>query len=625
MSMHFLNLYQRCIIKQISLVILFCALYVSTAHADHTAARPIQAGDTGSLSGSSFSNQSNGKIYSSTNSYESARDLANTIARTTGGIPQVNPLRDLNTNQIVGFVPTTRPRTVRGDRGSSASAGLSVRRSGTSNWGNDIFIANDERYDLRYSGSGGCRLRSNGNLVRKSPNGSSGFNDTHKRIGLNRSGKYRHYYVAPGHTTIISLKCFAARGDSPTRLVAVTRQGSPPSVTLTSRKTGQSSWQNVNSVSLAYTDQLDLRMQSQRATVCSKESFSLSGVNGTANNVPLPADGGSRTYRVICTGLGGSVTDSVTANRATPPPTAMLRVRSTSNASWRNTDSISADFNDTIDLQWSSAHATRCVGSGFSTGNRSGGTLSGASLPSAGGSRTYLVTCTGPGGTATDRVIVNRLNKPNLTLSSLEIAPSDTFDKTTGIYQSVAFSTRVLNNGESRAARSDYRIRSTDISRSISITPITGSTILLNPNASAPITFNFTSVPFGVYERVVTADYNDVIDESNESDNERRSTLTVPPPVPDLSLTTPQTIVRNGEAFTINWDTDMTYPMNCTVTGANLSAITFDPSVSGPTGSTVIDGLNAAATYTLTCVEPITNSSNSVDLRIEVIGDLEEI
>ena len=54
-------------------------------------------------------------------------------------------------------------------------------------------------------------------------------------------------------------------------------------------------------------------------------------------------------------------------------------------------------------LTWSSTNADFCVGTGFSTGNATAGDV--VVFPTA--STTYSIVCTGPGGYALDKKIIN--------------------------------------------------------------------------------------------------------------------------------------------------------------------------------------------------------------------------
>lgn len=112
---------------------------------------------------------------------------------------------------------------------------------------------------------------------------------------------------------------------------------------------------------------------------------------GSESTGPLSA---SQSYALVCTGPGGTAEASVTVGvGAAPTPTVTLSVTPTSVAP-----------GGAATLTWQSANATSCSASGAWSGPRS---LSGSSSTGPlDTSRNYTLTCTSPGGTASQTVAV---------------------------------------------------------------------------------------------------------------------------------------------------------------------------------------------------------------------------
>ena len=96
----------------------------------------------------------------------------------------------------------------------------------------------------------------------------------------------------------------------------------PPTVTLSSSKTGGSPYTNQSTLAIGSGDTVALSWSSTNATSCSgsaspsDSSFAPSGTSGTDTTVTEPTSGNSRTYTVTCTGPGGSASDSVIVSYA---------------------------------------------------------------------------------------------------------------------------------------------------------------------------------------------------------------------------------------------------------------------------------------------------------------------
>lgn len=78
---------------------------------------------------------------------------------------------------------------------------------------------------------------------------------------------------------------------------------------------------------------------------------------------------------------------------------------------------ITISYNTSVNLSWTSTNSDSCEASGDWSGNKSiSGSESTNNLTS---SKTYIITCTGPGGSTTAKMIVNITNVPTLTVNKL--------------------------------------------------------------------------------------------------------------------------------------------------------------------------------------------------------------
>ncbi len=208
-----------------------------------------------------------------------------------------------------------------------------------------------------------------------------------------------------------TLSCSGA-GGSTTRSVTVNVAGAPPppaTPTLTF---------TADSTNLAYNGSTTLRWDSTNATSCTASgawsgSKSVDGSQSTGNLTS------SRTYTLVCTGAGGSITRSVAINVAGSVSAPSVNLTA---------DSTNLSYNGSTTLRWSTSNATSCTASGAWTGSKAvpSGNQSTGSLTT---SRSYTLTCTGPGGSASDSVTINVGSLPppsapsvNLTADSTSLA-----------------------------------------------------------------------------------------------------------------------------------------------------------------------------------------------------------
>ena len=189
-----------------------------------------------------------------------------------------------------------------------------------------------------------------------------------------------------------------------------------PTATLERKVNG--SW-GAGDVTIAAGTRVDLRWSGANATSCSGSGSGFGTGGNTSGHdwfIDEPTAGNSRTFTVTCTGGGGTASDSITVTAAAlPVPTATLERKV--NGSWGAGD-VTIAAGTRVDLRWSGANATSCSGSGsgFGTGGNTSGHDWFIDEPTAGNSRTFTVTCTGGGGTASDSITVTAAADPTATL-----------------------------------------------------------------------------------------------------------------------------------------------------------------------------------------------------------------
>ncbi len=154
-------------------------------------------------------------------------------------------------------------------------------------------------------------------------------------------------------------------------------------------------------------DSVTLSWSSSNATSCAA-SGAWNGARGTSGSMTVGPLQNSSTFVLNCSGDGGSASDSVSITvTSDPPPSVSL----TANATQVNAG-------DSVSLSWSSTNANSCSASGNWSGARSAnGQQSVGPLQT---DSTFVITCSGDGGTASDtvNVSVTAATPPSLTFSA---------------------------------------------------------------------------------------------------------------------------------------------------------------------------------------------------------------
>mgnify|MGYP001816358926 CR=1 FL=1 len=195
----------------------------------------------------------------------------------------------------------------------------------------------------------------------------------------------KHEQVASAQTTVIS-----DGGGTPAPAPTVTLSVSPVSATIDSGQTVTLSWVSTD------------------ATSCSAIWTNSMATSDSAAVTP----GATATYTMICSGDGGTASDSLTVTVNAPPvPAVTLSVASPASGI--------IDQGQSATLSWSSTNATSCT-AGWATSNATSG--SATVTPDA--TSAYTMTCNGAGGSASDSVTVTVNAAPTVTAPTVILTAS---------------------------------------------------------------------------------------------------------------------------------------------------------------------------------------------------------
>ena len=204
-------------------------------------------------------------------------------------------------------------------------------------------------------------------------------------------------------TTTFTLTCSGA-GGSGSNNTTVTVSPPTPAPTLTLTATPNAVTQGGSST---------LSWTSTNATSC-VASGDWSGTRATSGSEATGALSSVRTYSytLACSGAGGSAsrTATVTVSASAPPPTVSIAA---------NPSQVAQGGTST--LTWSSTNATACTASGGWSGTKS---ISGTQVTGAlTQSTSFVLTCSGAGGSATGTATVTVPSSPSAVAFPLKIAP----------------------------------------------------------------------------------------------------------------------------------------------------------------------------------------------------------
>lgn len=356
--------------------------------------------------------------------------------------------------------------------------------------------------------------------------------------------------TAPGSYTY-TMTCTNGSGGSVSASATVTVVP-PPTLTFTAKP-----------ARIALHGTSTLTWQSQNATSCQWSSYSdTTTTSGSVKTGPYDSYG-STTYTMTCTGVGGSVTKSVTVT-VVPPPTVTLTAG----------PAYVIPHQD-VTLNWSSTNADQCT-TGGAWGNKTAATGGADSVPAGSvGTATYTLTCTGAGGSATASASVQVV--PPVT-DTLTVSPNPIY-----LGQSTTLSWTSQN------AVGDCSLSGSGLSAKGDVYLSNGSQSVA-PTASGQDTY--TLVCHGKAGDSATS----------------KAVLTVIPP-PTVTLTANPTTVNMLQSTTLTWTS--TNALSCKLSGA---ASGNEP-VNGSKRDTLI--LPGDENFKMTCTNPAGSGSASATVTVK--------
>ena len=283
-----------------------------------------------------------------------------------------------------------------------------------------------------------------------------------------------------------------------------------------------------------------LTWSAKNATACTA-SNGWSGGKGADGSQSTGALTKSTTYTLVCTGPGGTASQSTTVSVKSALPTVSLSV---------GPSAISSGASAT--LTWSSTNATACTASGAWSGTKalSGSQSTGALTAGA----TYTLSCTGTGGSAQQSATVSvKAAAPTVSLS---VSPSSI---TRGNSASVVWSSSHATSCSASGAWS-------------------GTKAISGSQSTGALTANAT------YSLTCTGAGGNAV---------QSATVTVTPtPTAAVRLSASPSTIASGAASTLTWSS--TNATSCTASGAWSGS-------KATSGSQSTGALTANATYSLTC------------------------
>jgi hypothetical protein len=324
--------------------------------------------------------------------------------------------------------------------------------------------------------------------------------------------------------------------------------GAPPAPTLTFTA-GQTRINSGETVGLSWA--------SQNTESCSA-SGSWSGVRATTDSETVGPLNSDATFNLTCSGVGGSISRSVSIDVVEIPPPTIAFSTSTPNIQ----EGASAE------LSWTATTANSCTASGGWSGSKatSGNESSGPLAQDT----TFTLACTGTGGTSSESLTVTVAPAPAPSLA-LDALPQDIRQ---GESTTLTWSSANANSCTASGAWTGNKA----ISGSDTIGPLAS-------NASFSLTC--TGVGGSVTEAV--------------------NVTVAAIPAPTVTLGATPTNVTAGETVSLNWST--TDADDCTASGDWSGA-------KATTGSETLGPLSSDASFTLTCTGVGGTASNTASVSV---------
>ncbi len=314
-------------------------------------------------------------------------------------------------------------------------------------------------------------------------------------------------------------------------------------------------------ITIPYNTAANITWTSTNANSCTISPTGWTGTSGSQLTGNLTS---SETYTLTCTGPGGSAFDSVTVS-----------VGSASSLTF-TADSTSVAYNTGTTLRWSSSNTTYCTASGDWSGSKSlSGSEDTGNLTS---SKTYILTCGGPGGSVAKSVTVN-----------VSVPPPGNFTLNTG--GSVSCNSVPLSWTAASGTQA-YRI-------------LRGS-----PRVDISPYQPYTAQNFIDTTVSQNTSYAYQIEAYNSSGTNRSNTINVSTPYcpPTVNLSGNPNSIFQGQSVTLSWATS--YATSCIASG-------------GWSGSKALNGNEVvvplpppSVTYNLTCSGSGGSASGSIIINI---------
>lgn len=213
-------------------------------------------------------------------------------------------------------------------------------------------------------------------------------------------------------TVTFTLDCSGA-GGGVSRSATVVINATPPTLTLSSDVAATKSGRTFT-----------LTWTAANATSCTASGAWAGNKALSGSEVVTAAAVGVATYTLACVGAAGAISKDVTVV-ITVPPAPTLAITS-------DPTTINVGSSNTYRIIWSTTDAVSCTASGAWSGTR--GTAGGETfIASSVGSRTYTLTCNGPGGSVKENATVTITSPPSplpqitLASSQMVLSPGDVF------------------------------------------------------------------------------------------------------------------------------------------------------------------------------------------------------
>ena len=256
---------------------------------------------------------------------------------------------------------------------------------------------------VSYGGSSNISWTSNNTTSCTATGGSSGWSGARLTNGS-------FFASSLTNTTTYNISCVGTNGQYVSDQVTVTVASQPtpaPTVNI-----------SANPSSVAYGGSSTISWTSSNATSCTASGTGWSGTKATSGNYYASSLTSTKTYTITCTGPGGQATDTTTVYVQSAPQAPTVSLSASPN---------SVAYGGSTNLTWNVSNATSC------TANSNPLTSFTGSKSASGGSQyvgnltqtTYFnITCTGPGGQASDTTYVTVQSAPQAPTVNISANPS---------------------------------------------------------------------------------------------------------------------------------------------------------------------------------------------------------